>query len=218
MGTDELTLSELADAAEVSPRTVRYYISEGLLPPPEGVGPGRHYRQSHLDRLRLILRLKAAYLPLREIRRFLTGMDDEDVRRELAAGDAAGGPFQRFEEELPLPERPSLDRGVAESAASYLDRVMAQPAPLSTPRPPRSAVPPSGTRPVRAAPGRPSGDVAPEALSPTETDDVLAEVAPERWVRIRVSDDVELLVRGEAMARLRDKVAWLVRWARTVFR
>ena len=44
-------IDELADLGGVSRRTVRYYVQEGLLPAPLGVGRGRHYDQSHLDRL-----------------------------------------------------------------------------------------------------------------------------------------------------------------------
>lgn len=52
-----MSLTELTAAADVSVRTVRYYIGEGLLPPPEGAGPGSSYGRGHLDRLRLIQRL-----------------------------------------------------------------------------------------------------------------------------------------------------------------
>src|SRR5688500_4373464 len=82
-GAERLTLGELTAAADVSVRTVRYYISEGLLPPPEGSGPGSAYTQGHLERLRLIQRLKEAYLPLKEIRRRLSGLSDDEVRNLL---------------------------------------------------------------------------------------------------------------------------------------
>ena len=45
------SIDELADLGGVSRRTVRYYVQEGLLPAPLGVGRGWHYDQSHLDRL-----------------------------------------------------------------------------------------------------------------------------------------------------------------------
>ena len=73
-------------------RTVRYYIAEGLLPPPEGSGPGSSYTRGHLDRLRLIQRLKEAYLPLKEIRRRLSGLGDDEVRSMLAADDNRAAP------------------------------------------------------------------------------------------------------------------------------
>src|SRR5215208_2589464 len=88
VGVERLTLSELTAAAEVSVRTVRYYSAEGLLPPPEGSGPGSAYTQGHLDRLLLIQRLKEAYLPLKEIRRRLSGLSADEVRSLLAADDS----------------------------------------------------------------------------------------------------------------------------------
>ena len=67
----EYTLSELVKLTGVSPRTVRYYIAQGLLPSPIQQGPNTRYTEAHLDRLRLIKRLQAAHLPLAEIRRRL---------------------------------------------------------------------------------------------------------------------------------------------------
>jgi DNA-binding transcriptional MerR regulator len=62
------SIDELADLGGVSRRTVRYYIQEGLLPPPLGVGRGRHYGQPHLDRLLDVKSLQEAGLSLDEIR------------------------------------------------------------------------------------------------------------------------------------------------------
>src|SRR5882672_2759069 len=67
----ELTIAELAERAGVTPRTIRYYVAEGLLPPPGGSGQRRVYGQEHLARLEAIRNLKASYLPLHEIRRKL---------------------------------------------------------------------------------------------------------------------------------------------------
>jgi DNA-binding transcriptional MerR regulator len=44
-------IDELADLGGVSRRTVRFYIQEGLLPAPLGVGRGSHYDRTHLQRL-----------------------------------------------------------------------------------------------------------------------------------------------------------------------
>jgi DNA-binding transcriptional MerR regulator len=64
-------IAELARRAGVTPRTIRYYVAEGLLPAPAGRGQRRAYGPEHLDRLEAIRELKAAYLPLHEIRRRL---------------------------------------------------------------------------------------------------------------------------------------------------
>jgi DNA-binding transcriptional MerR regulator len=262
MSTERLRIGEFAAAAGVSPRTVRYYVVEGLLPPPDGVGLGASYGPEHLDRLRLILRLKDAYLPLREIRRQLTGLDDEEVRRRLreietgearARGRAAAGTPPA----PPLPSPPSADGG--SSAADYLRRLggagfpvppagratrasqaSATPAPpaMSAPAdaPPGDAVPAAPYRaftrgpapdpegpsyPGYVAPGSPLtlGAAIPAGppAAPAE-DDTEASPAAEHWVRLRIGDDAELLIRSGAYHRLRDKVDWLVGWARAIFR
>jgi DNA-binding transcriptional MerR regulator len=110
---ERMTLSELTKAADVSVRTVRYYIAEGLLPPPEGSGPGSAYTQGHLDRLRLIQRLKEAYLPLKEIRRRLSGFGDDDVRTLLTGGE------ERVSADL-LSEPESSDDASLAGARDYL--------------------------------------------------------------------------------------------------
>src|SRR5688572_2542130 len=73
-------LQELCTEAGVTPRTVRYYIQQGLLPAPEPQGPATRYGQGHLDRLRLIRDLQAEHQPLAVIRQRLGELPDEDIR------------------------------------------------------------------------------------------------------------------------------------------
>lgn len=77
-------LGELSGLASVTPRTVRYYIQQGLLPAPGATGPGAKYGEGHLDRLRLIRRLQRTHLPLAEIRRRLERLSDVEVREMLS--------------------------------------------------------------------------------------------------------------------------------------
>jgi DNA-binding transcriptional MerR regulator len=81
------SLDELTSLTGVTVRTVRYYIAEGLLPPPVTVGRNASYTREHLDRLRLITRLKEGYLPLKEIRRQIQAMSPEEIAS--AVGDEA---------------------------------------------------------------------------------------------------------------------------------
>jgi DNA-binding transcriptional MerR regulator len=83
MHDSPLSLNDLCEHADVSVRTVRYYIQQGLLPPPDRAGPGATYTPGHLDRLRLIRRLKDQHLPLAKIRRRLAGLSDDDIRTML---------------------------------------------------------------------------------------------------------------------------------------
>lgn len=62
------SIQDLADLADVSRRTVRYYVQERLLPSPLGVGRGRHYGRAHLDRLLQVKALQASGRTLDDIR------------------------------------------------------------------------------------------------------------------------------------------------------
>jgi DNA-binding transcriptional MerR regulator len=73
---DAMTISQLAEQTGVPPRRIRYYVSEGLLPPPNGRGRASHYNRAHLERLQHILALRDVNLSLEEIRERLDGLDD----------------------------------------------------------------------------------------------------------------------------------------------
>jgi DNA-binding transcriptional MerR regulator len=83
---DDLSLSidELSSRADVPVRTIRYYISEGLLPGPGTRGKGASYGEEHLLRLRLIRLLAEQRVPLAELRTRLAGVSAEQVRELLA--------------------------------------------------------------------------------------------------------------------------------------
>src|SRR6188474_3245751 len=85
------TLTELSSLAGVTPRTIRYYLAQGLLPAVGQSGPGAKYDDRHLARLRLIRRLQAEHLPLAEIRRRLDGLSEGDIR-ELAGASEPSAP------------------------------------------------------------------------------------------------------------------------------
>ena len=70
---ERLSIGELAAAAGLTRRAIRFYVSQKLLPVPLGVGRGRHYDDSHLARLKEIGRLQAAGYSLEQIRRVLAG-------------------------------------------------------------------------------------------------------------------------------------------------
>ncbi len=72
-------LRELRRETDVTERTVRYYIKEGLLPPPQGSGPFSRYGYEHWLRLQFIKRLKDEYLPLSEIKNLLDSRSTEEL-------------------------------------------------------------------------------------------------------------------------------------------
>ncbi|MFJ2768554.1 MerR family transcriptional regulator [Streptomyces sp. NPDC087300] len=80
-----LTVDELAARAGVTVRTIRFYSTKGLLPPPV-IGPRRvgHYGPEHLSRLALIEELKDQGMTLAAIERYL-----ELLPADLSAHDLA---------------------------------------------------------------------------------------------------------------------------------
>jgi DNA-binding transcriptional MerR regulator len=116
-GETAYTLTELAREAVVSPRTVRYYIQHDLLPPPKGAGPASHYDDGHLDRLRLIKRLKKSHLPLAEIRKQIKPLSDEEVSAilEKEPEEVAGTAIEYIREILNVREEALRDDATPES-------------------------------------------------------------------------------------------------------
>lgn len=109
------TLAELADLTGVTPRTVRYYVSQGLLAVDVTPGPGPKYTDAHLARLRLIKRLQREHLPLAEIRMRLASVDDETIQ----AIDVEAAPVTPSESALAYIQRISGGRRTAEPHALY---------------------------------------------------------------------------------------------------
>ena len=75
-------VSELADKAGVTKRTIHYYISKGLLLPPEGSGVNSLYNDEHLERILLIKKLQAEYMPLNKIREYILENPTEKVPKK----------------------------------------------------------------------------------------------------------------------------------------
>ncbi|WP_151770490.1 MerR family transcriptional regulator [Streptomyces abyssomicinicus] len=80
-----LTVDELAARAGVTVRTVRFYSTKGLLPPPE-IGPRRvgRYGPEHLARLALIEELQRQGMTLAGIERHLRGLPSGVTAHDLA--------------------------------------------------------------------------------------------------------------------------------------
>ncbi|MGW1721598.1 MerR family transcriptional regulator [Streptomyces sp. NPDC002306] len=80
-----LTIDELAARAGVTVRTVRFYGTKGLLPPP-AIGPRRvgHYGREHLARLELIEELQHQGMTLAAIERYLRRLPSDLSAHDLA--------------------------------------------------------------------------------------------------------------------------------------
>ena len=133
------TIANLEAETGINARTIRYYVSQGLLPPAHGRGPSATYDLGHLLRLRAILLLKDRHLPLEEIKGKLGDLSDRDL--ESLLGVATRPPEDRWRRielhpdvELHVRERDgqpdlALDRAAEELVAfarAVLDRLDAE--------------------------------------------------------------------------------------------
>lgn len=59
-----LSIGDLAERADVSRRTIRFYVQRGLIAPPLGGGRGSHYTERHLERLLAVKRMQELGVPL----------------------------------------------------------------------------------------------------------------------------------------------------------
>lgn len=83
---ERYSLDELSTLAGVTPRTVRYYIAEGLVDRPAGEKRGAHYLRRHLEQLLLIRRWTDAGLSLERVRELIAGAPEDPAPRRAAPG------------------------------------------------------------------------------------------------------------------------------------
>jgi len=107
-----VTIGQFAETTGVSPKALRLYETNGLLPPTrvDADSGYRYYRQEQVHTARLIGLLRSAGMPLREIRRF------------IALGDADAVDLYERRLEAELDERREVLRHVRrilEEAAMY---------------------------------------------------------------------------------------------------
>ncbi len=186
-GDSGLTIEQLAEQGGVPVRTVRFYISEGLLPRPEGRGKGGWYSREHLLRLRLARLLAERRVPLGEIRVQLERLTLDEVRALLAEEEQRASAMAGVEPSgspkayvSALLERARAGRAwAAEGAPSYSRPAPAAAAPLA---------PPVASGPVSEA--MPPGVSRPSSLAET-------------WRRIELAPGVELHVRSDVESRQR---------------
>lgn len=186
--TATLTLAEFAELADVTPRTVRYYVQQSLLPSP-GSGPKARYGRQHLTRIRLIKQLQKHDVPLSKIRSVLESLDDAGVEQLLDARTAApdqfglaAGPAGRSASSLAAPAVDYI-RGVLEGRSGL-------------PAPPASfaSLPLSRQAQRHVAHGLAESGPAPPP-APTTPATTPPNKARSQWERLPLSPDVELHIR-----------------------
>ena len=209
MGSQELSLDEISDATGVERRTLRSWVAEGLLAPPSKAGRGATYPASNVDRALAVRALQDVHgLQLAEIRKRLMLADEAQIRAW-----AAEGRQPRFRLSSARDYLRGIDRGRADPKAEYLRRLRDESSaalhePPEAPWPGAGKKAPEWQRPADKEERwqRKKASVARD-LAGIEALVVVLEAAvrvpPGRrargseWIRIPITPDMELMVRGE---------------------
>lgn len=204
MPDDPYSLADLARMADVTTRTIRYYVAQGLLPSPDAAGPATRYSEGHLARLRLIRRLQKEHLPLAEIRARLELLGDEAI---LVALDSAGA-------EAPEPPRTQGD------TLAFVRNLMA--ASGVTPRTAEQPPPVAASMLTASRPSLQRSEVAldpgwPDARTPRSSSPLPGGTDRSTWERIAVAPDIEIHVRRPLAPRAVKQLEVLLRMARDLF-
>ena len=234
-----MTIQELADKAEVTTRTIRYYVEQGVLPPPERGRPAE-YTDEHVERLALIKRLKEQYLPLEEIRDTMQRLSLAEVEQLV---EQHSPPTQEVAREQKLESAADYIAGVFGRgvAREQLKRqaappVMADPDATQVPQPAPYYAPPAapapGAAPAMSPPqrspvaDRPSPQQATAETTatyippPAQLDEAESPSAahgpPSTWERVHLGEGVELHYPAGTNARTGGKVARLIEAARRI--
>ena len=223
------SLTELADLAGVTPRTVRYYISQGLLAVDAAPGPGPKYDDGHLARLRLIKRLQREHQPLAEIRRQLDAVDDDTILALAAADEPSTAPTDSALDYIRRsravrPKRPPPASPKRHPARCFDRRRCRRPSPG-----PASTGPHSNRRHPRRRSRRPSSVTPamrrprirrrPRRLRrPRPHPGRPARIERSQWERVELAPDVELHIRRPSSRATAKRVDRLISIARDLFR
>ncbi|HYP53641.1 MAG TPA: MerR family transcriptional regulator, partial [Pyrinomonadaceae bacterium] len=154
------TVSELPDE-----RTVRYYLSEGLLSPAaEKQGTASVFGYAHLLQLLVIKKLQAKHLPIRAIRELVGGRSERQLER-LLGGDPDG----------------RARSGDKNEALRYLETLVRKPPPVPPPPAPRRAAASPNARDDETPPPLPAAALA-------------APAARDTWSRVEIEPGLEVHV------------------------
>lgn len=187
---DEYSLRDLAYQTGIEPRTIRSYVERGLIPAPDSLGRGASYPKSTLDRLRVLQLLRDANrnVSLDQLRVVLQSLSPTQLTA-IANGEIKIGAL------IDTDAQPSVPGAEQGDALSYLRSLRSSPAFVA------SSLAQQGLRDEVAQRQSSSDLTALEQAAQALT--ALAKVSAsarnargEAWIRIAVTPDLELHVRG----------------------
>jgi len=209
--TQEYTIESLSKLAGLQRRTIRNYITQGLLRGPESLGRNARYTDYHLKRLKLIKQMKLVLnLSLSEIRRLLNTVG---ANEDLTFGDIklAAGSMQHAETEAESSEMSEamapMSAPLPDSSPAYSTEAEPEEEELSAldfirQRKALTEGTPALRQRGRHRSGRPAPVAGPIEDLLQQLRDLLANASVtrktrgEEWVRLQITPDIEIHVRG----------------------
>ena len=182
---ERYTIGQLAERANSTPRTIRYYTTEKLLPPPLTAGRVALYTEAHCHRLKLIQRLKNAFLPLDAIRGQIAELTAAQVEELLAGSmDAPDDAPQSEDEKRTRLQIQAAQPHSERSGAAYVAQILA----VSGQTKAGETEPPKLKRALLVSPVFRSPEIEAEAGAARGEN-------RETWEHIRLTNGAELRVR-----------------------
>ncbi len=211
-GARTYTIQELAERCGVTPRTIRFYIEEGLLPPPLQEGRIGLYTDEHVERLELIRRLKEAFLPLRQIHRLVNSLSSAEIRALLETLPRAPQPRVKSVTNVEdIPQREGGGFRLYQRVSGSLSEEIAEAL--------RSSPADEETSPVQEETSRAYEEAQAMLLHKARRE----QLAPDdeefaRWQRIIIVPGLEIHIRESNDYHFVSRVRQLVEFARRLFR
>ena len=188
----ELTLTELADASGLQPRTIRSWVAQGLIPGPLSRGPAARYPADQLERILAIRTMKDRL-----------GMSLTDIRHELliASAEQIQAWAEKTAEIAPeSPQSAAMSEPADPTAALDYFQSLRSPGPAARFGPSSSVRESESSPPYITSPKpRSSGFEALERrlMDTGARTPPAAKSRSEQWLTISITPDVDLSVRGQ---------------------
>lgn len=171
------TVSEVPDE-----RTIRYYLTEGLLSPAEEKqGTASVFSHRHLLQLLVVKKLQSEHLPIRKIRELVAGRTERELERLLGSEGSAA---------------------VKNEALSYLEKLLTTPA--TAPKSPSAA---QSSRPSPAMPAQASSDlIAPPGSITSARQGTWSRIEIEPGLELHVQEQYQAPRESRGLRRLTQKL------------
>jgi DNA-binding transcriptional MerR regulator len=200
--TQNYNIKQVEVTTGLTRRTIHFYVKEGLIPPPEGLGRSARYSDDHVLRLELIRRLKSStHLRLEGIREIIEPLTTAELREYI--------------EDIAASKSRTAASVPTAGAPEGLDDVTPPTAPIPAETLDLSGFAESAPDPEELLEVAVNRDAAPEGADAATSK--AHHIDTDTWTRVRVTKDIELHFRPCGDHRFADRLRRVIAFARRIF-